>query len=238
MNKDKKLLFLDIEWSPTKAYVWRAWDENISPDQIIDEGGMLCFCAKWEHDPEFQFYSEWVDGRRGMAEAALKLLSEADAVVTYNGDKYDLPKITGEIVLAGLSPPPPVTSIDCLKAVKKFGYFMNRLAYIGPLLGLGRKVPHEGFKLWKDVLDGDKKAQAKMERYCIQDVRLLLKLYRKIRPFIKTHPHMGLTKHECGACGSNNTQKRGFRRTKHFLIQRIQCNNCGSWSEGTRSKIK
>lgn len=234
---DAKLLYLDIEWSPALAYVWRMWDVNISPDQLIDHGGMLCFCAHWGNEREFQFFSEWEHGRKGMAEAALALLSEADAVVTYNGDKYDLPKITGEILLAGLPPPPVVTSIDVLKAVKKLGFNMNRLAYIGPLLGVGGKIKHEGFNLWKDVLAGNVKAQAKMRKYCIQDVRLLKDLYLKVKPFIRTHPFMGEAKHECGACGSSDMQRRGYRRTKAFKIQRLQCNNCGSWSDGVRKKV-
>lgn len=236
-NNDEKVLFLDIEWAPATAYVWRMWDENISPDQLIDHGGMLCFCAKWGNSKEFLFFSEWEDGRAGMAQAALDLLSEADAVVTYNGDRYDLPKILGEILLANLTPPPPVTSIDVIKAVKKFGFNMNRLAYIGPLLVQQGKVKHEGFNLWKDVMNGKATAQARMRKYCIQDVRLLEKLYQRIRPFIKNHPHMGTTKKECGACGSSHVQSRGYRRTKHFRIQRVQCQSCGSWSEGVRSKV-
>jgi hypothetical protein len=232
-----KVLVLDIEWRPALAYVWRMWDENVGPDQLIDHGGMLCFCAHWEGSKEFMFFSEWDDTREGMAKAALALLEEADAVVTYNGDKYDLPKITGEILLAGLNPPPVVTSIDVIKAVKKFGFNMNRLAYIGPLLKVGGKVKHEGFNLWKDVMNGSEKARAKMKKYCIQDVRLLEKLYQKIKPFIRNHPHMGKEKHECGACGSNHVHARGFRRTKAFKIQRLQCQNCGSWSDGTRTKV-
>lgn len=236
-NNNKKILFIDIEWKPAVAYVWKMWDENISPDQLIDHGGMLCFCANWEGSNEYLFFSEWDDGREGMAKAALELLTQADAVVTYNGDKYDLPKITGEILLAGLNPPPPVTSIDVLKSVKKFGFVMNRLAYIGPLLVSKKKIKHEGFNLWKDVINGDAKAIKKMTRYCIQDVKLLKSLYKRILPFIKNHPHLGTSKHECGNCGSNNTQRRGFRRTKYFRIQRIQCQNCGAWQEGTREKV-
>ena len=57
-NNNRKLLFLDIEWKPATAYVWRMWDENISPDQLIDEGGMLCFCAKWEGSKDSLFFSE------------------------------------------------------------------------------------------------------------------------------------------------------------------------------------
>ncbi len=233
-----KILYIDIEWAPALAYVWRMWDENISPDQLIDHGGMLCFCAHWDGTRDFQFYSDWDDGRKGMAEAALRLLSEADAVVTYNGDKYDLPKILGEILLAGLSPPPPPTSIDVLKTVKKFGFNMNRLGYIGPLLGVGGKVKHEGFNLWKDVMAGNGRAQAKMKRYCIQDVRLLKALYQKIKPFIRTHPFMADGKpNACPSCGSVHIQKRGVRRTRHYTIQRLQCQSCGAWSEGTRKKV-
>lgn len=232
-----KVLFLDIEWEPATAYVWRMYDENISPDQLIDAGGMLCFCAKYRHEKEYRFYSKWQDGREGMAKAALELLSECDAVVTYNGDKYDIPKIMGEILLAGLTPPPTPTSIDVLKTVKKLGFVMNKLAYIGPLLGAGAKVRHEGFNLWRDVINGSLKAQSKMRKYCIQDVRMLEALYKRVLPFIRNHPHLGTDKAECGACGSSNTQRRGFRRTKSFKIQRIQCMSCGSWQDGKRSGI-
>jgi hypothetical protein len=199
---------------------------------------MLCFGAQWVGSKEVLFYSQWEHGRKGMAEAVKALIEEADAVVTYNGDKYDLPKITGEILLAGLSPPPMVSSIDLLKTVKKFGFNMNRLAYIGPLLGLGAKVKHEGFSLWKEVLAGEAKAQRKMERYCKQDVRLTTRMYQKLLPFIKNHPFLGEKSHECPACTSNKVQKRGYRRTRSFLIQRNQCQECGHWFETTRSKVK
>jgi hypothetical protein len=232
-----KILYIDIEWKPATAYVWRMWDENISPDQLIDAGGLLCFCAHWHGTKDYLFFSEWADGQAGMAEAALALLSEADAVVTYNGDKYDLPKLRGALVLAGLTPPPPPTSIDLIKVVKKFGFVMNRLAYIGPLVGAGKKLKHEGFQLWRSVLEGDLKARLRMTKYCIQDVKLLVSLYERILPFIDNHPHLGDNKGQCGACGSKHVQLRGFRRTKHFKVQRLQCQDCGAWSTGTRTKV-
>lgn len=233
-----KVLILDIETKPAIAYVWRVYDENITPDQIIDRGGLLCFAAKWAGEKEIFFKSEWEDGKAAMLEAIHKLLDEADAVVTYNGDKFDLPKLMGEFVLEKMRPPAPVTSIDVLKTVKKLGLLMNKLAYTAPLIQAGRKLKHEGFPLWSKVLEGDEKARERMKKYNIQDIVVLEKLYNRVKPYIKNHPHLGKDKHECGACGSNKTQKRGFRRTKYFLIQRIQCTNCGSWSEGTRTKIK
>lgn len=239
MSNNKRLLFIDIEWMPATAYVWKMWDENISPDQLIDDGGMLCFCAHWDGEKDFMFWSLWDDGREGMAKAALELFEQADAVVTYNGDKYDIPKITGEILLAGLNPPPPVTSIDVLKAVKKFGFVMNRLAFIGPKLGVGGKVKHQGFNLWKDVMDGKLTARKRMRRYCIQDVRLLKRLYNKVKPFIKNHPYLASgSSCRCPICDSATTQKRGLRVTRCYRIQRHQCQDCGHWFETTKTKIK
>lgn len=233
-----KILVLDIETKPAVAYVWRVFDENINPDQVIDRGGLLCFAAKWVGDKETMFLSEWKDGRSNMIQAIHALLTEADAVVTYNGDKFDLPKLMGEFLMEGLPPPAPVTSIDVLKSVRKLGFLMNRLAYVGPLIVNQSKLKHDGFKLWADVLAGDAKAQDRMMKYNIKDVIVLEKLYQRVKPYIKNHPHLGTTKAECGSCGSNRTQRRGHRRTKHFLIQRIQCQDCGSWSEGTRTKVK
>lgn len=233
----KKILHIDIEWKPALAYVWKMWDENISPDQLVDEGGLLCFCAHWDGSKVYQFYSEWDDGQEGMAQAALALLNEADAVVTYNGDRYDIPKLRGSIILSGLTPPPPPTSIDLIKTVKKLGFVMNRLAYIGPLLGVGKKMKHEGFRLWRSVMEGDPKARLRMKKYCIQDVKVLVALYNRVKPFITNHPHLGDEKGACGSCGSNHVQSRGWRRTKFFKVHRMQCQDCGSWQEGTRVKI-
>jgi hypothetical protein len=232
-----RILYYDIEWEPATAYVWRMWDENVSPDQLIDAGGLLCFTAHWEGEKDFHFYSKWDDGRQGMAKKLLELFTEADAVITYNGDRYDIPKTFGEILLAGLTPPPMPVSIDLIRTVKKMGFVMNRLAYIGPLLGVGGKVKHQGFNLWKDVMAGKTSAQNKMKKYCIQDVKLLVTLYKKVRPFIRNHPHLGEKKEECGACHSTKVQHRGYYRTKYFKVQRLQCTSCGAWSNGKRTKI-
>lgn len=233
-----KILVLDIETKPAKAYVWRMWDENVGVDQVIEPGGTICVGAMWHGDKDVMLFSDWEHGHKEMLTNVHRLISEADAVVTYNGDKFDIPKLTGEFLLAGLAPPAPPTSIDLLKAVKKLGFDMNRLAFIGPLLGVGNKIKHEGFTLWSKVLAGDEKAQARMERYCKQDVVVTNKLYARIRPFIRNHPHLGSDRSaDCGACGSSHVQSRGYRRTKTFRIQRLQCQKCGSWQDGRREKM-
>lgn len=231
-----KILALDIEWRPTLAYVWGAYDQTITPEKIKEHGGLLCIGLKWVGDKNSVVLSEWKDGHKEMLQKTHDMIMEADAIITYNGDRFDLKKLEGEFVLNNIGPMPPVTSIDCLKAVKKFGFFMNKLAFIGPFLGLGSKVSHEGMSLWTKTMGGDKKAQAKMEKYCRQDVILLEKLYKKILPYIKNHPFIG-NRGACGACEGTVLHSRGYRRTKSFKIQRLQCQNCGSWQDGKKEKV-
>lgn len=235
---DQKVLVLDIEWKPTKALVWQAFKINIGPEQIVEHGGLLCVGAKWLGEKQTYLFSDWEHGHTGMLERIHDMMSKADCIVGFNSDKFDIPKLHGEFVLHGLPPAPPCTTVDCYKAVKKFGYFMNRLAFIGPFMGLGGKIEHEGINLWKKVEAGDVSAQNRMAKYCIQDVNLTEKLYLKIRPYIRNHPHMGKVRaEECPACGSKHSQSRGTRRTRSFKIQRLACQSCGHWYDGTRSKI-
>lgn len=233
-----RILTLDIETSPALAYVWGLWDQNISLDQLVTPSAPICVAAKFLGEPEVYFFSDWGDGHDNMIRGIHALIMEADAVVGYNQDKFDIPKLRGEFLLLGLPPVPPITSIDLLKAVKKLGFQSNKLAFIGPLLKVGGKIKHEGFSLWVKVLAGNASAQKKMERYCKGDVRMTERAYVKLKPYIANHPYLAdIGSNACGACGSHSLQKRGFRRTKSFSIQRLQCTNCGSWQDGPRKKV-
>lgn len=233
-----KILCLDIETSPAKAYVWKLFDVNISLDQLIVPSAPICVAAKWVGEKDLFFFSDWNDGHDVMIHEIHRLISEADAVLTYNGDSFDIRKLTGEFVIAGLAPPPPITSIDIYKTVKKLGIQSGKLAYVGPFLKLGQKVKNAGFSLWIAVENGNEKAQKEMETYCKGDVILTEKVYEKLKPFIVNHPFLGETgSGACGTCGSHSLQSRGTRRTKAFKIQRIQCTTCGSWRDGKRMKV-
>lgn len=232
-----KILSLDIETRPAIVYTFRAYDVNIMPDQVIDPGGVLCFAAKWVGQKEMFFASEWTHTRLEMLTILRDLMEEADAILTYNGQKFDLPKIQGEFVLSGMKPSGPVTSIDVLKSIKKLGFMINKLAFIGPLLNLGNKLKHEGFGLWRSVIEGDAKARNRMEKYNKQDVILLEKLYLRVLPYILDHPHLGDKKSACGNCGHTHQHHRGYRRTKYLKTERLVCTKCGAWSTGRRIKV-
>lgn len=232
-----KILLLDIETAPATAYIWRLFDENIGLEQLITPSRILCWAAKWQGGKGYQ--ADERIGRIPMLTALHKLLSDADAVVTYNGEHFDLPKINGEFIAAGLDPVPPIPSIDLYKTVKQLGYQSNKLAYVAKHLGIGQKISTGGFQLWADVLANSKQAWDKMLKYNKQDVVLLEKLYTKLRPYIKSHPslHAPTNGNGCPVCGSAKIQHRGERRTRAFIIERLHCQGCGAWSDGRRQKV-
>jgi hypothetical protein len=233
-----KILVLDIETKPILAYAWRMFDEIRNLQQVIDTGGLLCFAARWLGKNETFFYAEWQHGREEMVKAAHRLISEADAVITYNGDKFDIPKLAAEFVTLDLPPPPPVTSIDVYKTTKQMGFLSKKLDFVAQALGVGKKVEHEGMPLWIGCMEGCVDSQTKMKSYNIGDIDILEGVYLKVRPYIKNHPHMGFTpKRECGACGSSKVHVSKYRRTKAMRIQQLHCQDCGSYFDGTREKV-
>lgn len=233
-----KILFYDIETRPMVAEVWGLYDQNIGLNQVRQFGGVLCFAAKWYGKAPVYFHSEWGDGLDAMLEAMHKLWSEADAVCGYNNDRFDNKKMRWQFIKNGMEPPPPVASIDLYKTVsQQFGPDSKKLDHVAAELGVGSKLEHEGHALWTRCLNGDEKALRTMERYNKQDVRLTEKVYKKLRPYIKNHPHLGIGNSDaCPACGSLNVQKRGHAFTRCYEVQRLQCTDCAHWYQGKRTK--
>ena len=52
-----KILLLDIETSPSTVYVWKFFQENVSPKQVLEHPFIMSFAAKWLDSDEI-FYSE------------------------------------------------------------------------------------------------------------------------------------------------------------------------------------
>ena len=226
-----RLLLLDVETAPAVVYTWSLHDVSIGIEQVIKPSRVICWAAKW-HGEKGITYRDERGGKRKMFVEMRELLTLADAVITFNGDHFDLQKLNGEFVFHRIPPAPPVTSIDLFKTVKGLGYISGKLAFIGPHLKIGEKIKHEGFSLWAACLKGDKKAWERMRLYNCQDTELLEGLYNRLKPFIKNHPYLGKGGIECPACQSKRGESRGTRRTRNYIIQRLQCRDCGSWYSG------
>lgn len=232
-----RTLVIDIETRPNLAYVWGLWDQNVGLSQLVEAGSVVCFAAKWVGERRVMFWSDHHDGHDVMVKAAHDLLSEADAVVHYNGRAFDIKHLHREMLLAGLAPPAAHKDIDLLTVVRsRFKFASNKLDHVASELGLGSKLQHSGFDLWVRCMAGDDRAWAQMKRYNMQDVRLTEALYERVRPWVKNHPNMALYADDgpdrsCPSCGSGDLMSRGYMMTAVARYRRLQCKACGAWSQ-------
>jgi len=229
-----KVLIYDVETVPTEAYVWSAWKQNVAPSQVIEHGRVVCWAAKWRGDKQkdVMFGAEWTPGQDStrFIRDLHSLMEEADAVITYNGNKFDDVVMNTAFAGLGLTPPPPRKSIDLYRVVvKNFRLFHNRMDSVAAWLGIKGKTDTGGFDLWVRVMNEDPAAQKLMEKYNRQDIKVLEDIYKRLLPWIPNHP-TDVLGHECPSCGSHKLQRRGYYKTKVSEFQRFQCQDCGSWS--------
>jgi DNA polymerase elongation subunit (family B) len=232
-----KLLTLDIETSPNLAHVWGLWQQNVGISQLLESGEVICFAAKWYDSEEVDFFSSFHVGKSEMVRLAHQFLEEADAVIHFNGQRFDIPHLNREFVEAGLTPPSPYAQIDLLKVVKKqFRFPSNKLDYVTKRLGLDHKVQNGGHQLWVKCMAGDYQAWEQMKEYNVQDVVITEQLYDKLLPWIPSHPSYGLYQEgdedTCPNCGSTDLKKEGKAYTAVSAYQRFSCKSCGKWSRG------
>lgn len=233
-----KILLLDIESSPNTAHVWGLWQQNVSINQLMESSYVLCYAAKWYGDKKVMFDSVHKSKPKKMLKGIHDLLNDADAVVHYNGTKFDIPTLNKEFLLHSFNPPSPYKQIDLLRVVRSnFRFPSNKLDYVAQRLNLGKKHEHEGHELWVKCMNGDKDAWKRMEKYNIQDVVLLENLYGNLLPWIKSHPNHNLFSdgHVCPNCSSSSLQRRGTAISATGTYQRYQCRSCGTWSQSTKS---
>ena len=232
-----KILLLDIETSPNTAHVWGLYNQNVGLNQLMESSYVMCWAAKWLGEKEVHFSSMMETTHRKMIKKIYKLLDEADAVIHYNGTKFDIPTLNKEFLLLGLTPPSPYKEIDLLRTSRsKFKFPSNKLDYVAQALGLGEKVKHIGHELWIRCMNKDKQAWDMMKKYNIQDVVLLEKVYEKMLSWIRNHPnqngyHSGVV---CPNCGGSNLIKRGLSCNTNTVYQRLRCKDCGKWSRSNK----
>lgn len=244
MNKPR-ILLLDIETAPSLGYYFELWKEgNIVG--TVQSWYILSIAWKWSGDKKVQCkglmdYPSYKKNREDdshLVKHIHGLLEDADIVIAHNGDRFDLRKINARLLKHGFKPPAPYKTIDTLKVARKyFAMDSNRLNEIGKYLGVGAKLPHTGFKLWEDCMNGDSKAWTLMKKYNAQDVVLLDRVYQILKPWMTNHPNLNILRGTAGDCPicSGKLTRRGFATTTTGRKQKYQCVNCGGWSTDTKS---
>lgn len=236
-----KVLLLDIETSPIKAWVWGLFDQNIGLDQVIEDWYILSFSAKWLGEPKSKMiYMEQqhirpMSNDRKLVQKLSSLLEEADIIITQNGKKFDLKKINARMAVHKMRPYSSVKHIDILELNKKtFAFTSNKLEWVTKILNHKyKKQKHEkypGFSLHSACMAGDKKAWVEMENYNAYDVLSLEEAYEYIitwgNPYNFNLWRDG-EEHICD-CGSKRFKVNGYDRRGVSKTIRYKCLDCGT----------
>lgn len=239
-----RILLIDIETAPCLGYTWGMYEQNVI--DLEHSWYILCFAAKWLGEkktktwalPDYSEFSKNKRNDKALCSELWRLMDEADIIVAHNGDRFDIKKINARLLHHSFKPPSPYKTIDTIKvARRRFAFVSNRLNDLGKYLGVGAKLPHTGFHLWKGCMEGDRKSWALMRRYNARDVDLLEQVYLKLRAWEPGHPNLSLYSGEvaCPTCQSKRIQRRGFNFAKSRITQRMQCLGCGAWFSGKKA---
>lgn len=184
-----KYLLLDLETSPTIGYSWGGRKFEVDIIEYIEEGNIISFAWKWLGDKTIQcktnsLYSKDYRSNRRLVDQLQRLYSQADYVIGHNLFAFDDRVANTDILLNHLAPPPRHRVIDTLKIARmNFRFNSNKLDDLARRLGIGRKLPHTGFNMWKGCMANDPASWQLLEKYNKHDVFLLEEVWKKFEPW-------------------------------------------------------
>ena len=240
-----KILLIDLETSLIEYSGFSLFPEAIPHKSIKQDWYIICGC--WKElgsktvnaisviDDEKRYNKNHKDDFYVVKELA-DVLRGADIVIAHNLKAFDLKKFNARLIYHKLQPLPPFLLVDTLTEARRVAKFTsNRLDYLGKFLGFGGKI-HTTQDLWYAVMDGDAVAVKSMVKYCKQDVKLLEDVYLRLRPYMKSHPHLGVFEGKakegsCPHCGHDKLTISKYRYTAAGLprVQKI-CKKCNAYS--------
>jgi len=231
-----KRLFFDIETSYyiLKLRVWQLknYKTYFDPDDIEVEKQIICISYKWQYEDEVHNL-DWRMGEKEMLKKFIKIIGDADELIAFNGDNFDIKFLRTRCIKHGILMFPTYRTLDPLKKARShFLFASNKLDYLGEFLNTGRKTEHEGFDMWKKIVEeGDEEALNKMIEYCNNDVILLEDTFFVISPFINHNNNFAILtggeKWHCPECASEDVEMYRTYSTPMGIIRRkMKCNAC------------
>ncbi len=240
-----KRLFFDIETTPHKAYTWNLYNAMISYDMVIEPSKVICISYKWEGSEQV-FRLNWdknMDDKQMLTEF-VEILNSADELVGHNGDRFDIRVVRTRCLFHRIPVIPTYQTLDTLKKARSgFKFPNNKLDTILKYLGIGEKLPHSGWSMWKKVMENSPDALTEMGNYCDIDVLRLEDLFLVMQNYFKHNTHTAVVgggyKYECPNCGGEDSQLVQNRFTSVGTIKRLmECLTCSYHYEISNSSYR
>ena len=257
--KDKyipRILILDIETLPMSGLFWQKGKQYVGDDQIVKPWSLASWAAKWLFEDTVM--GEAVNGDEAsiredwrIASNVWHLVDEADIIIGHNVDKFDLRKLKWRWLVSGHGPPSSYQTIDTLKVTNKHFYSdSHKLNWFGKHLVNSEKIKTD-YDLWKRCVNEEmfttkedqEDALQEMLTYNKGDVLLTEEVYLELRPWITSHPNLGLyvsgTGEVCANCGSKvelSDNRKYYTPAGRFKSYR--CGDCGAIGRSRYSDLR
>jgi hypothetical protein len=253
-----KILVIDIETTPLISFHWGLWDQNIGLEQNISDWSIFAFAAKWVGSKEVIYMdqrsikttdnilsnAQKLNNDKKLVKKIAALLEEADIVLGQNSKGFDTKKINTRIKFHNsrakskadrIEIPSSYKHIDTMLLNKKFfSDTSNKLEYMSKTYNTEyKKLDHKeypGFKMWRAVMEGDKKVWPVVEKYNKFDVLSTEEYWQGIKAWDNSVNFNVYREEEdtvC-TCGSRNFKLNGFSYTSVGKYRRYKCKDCGS----------
>jgi hypothetical protein len=188
-------------------------------------------------DDYFDKSRDLLKAEKRMLKDITEVMLDCDAWLGHFSTHYDLPFINSRLLYHQLPIlPPNFTALDTWKISRnRLKLRNNRLATIQEFLKLPDEKNSIQSEHWLKALGGDRKAIDYIVEHNRRDVLVLEQAYLRLRPLVIDHPRHTFTEKEaCKFCGASpsKVQRRGTRRTRCRLYERLQCQVCGGWDSG------
>ena len=244
------ILAWDVENLPNIASTWTLYDTRISHNNIIENQSLISIAWKFLSKGKVESVSITDDLKRfkkniyddyHVVREFHKVLNvdKPFVLLAHNGDRFDVRKFNTACIKHGFEPVPERQSIDTLKQARKhFKFDSNRLDYLGRFLEVGEKLETGGMSLWNDIVqakypevgkrpDSKKAIEAvkKMVKYNKQDVKLLIDVFEKLKPYINLPTYTVYSGQVvgCTKCGSQDFRFADWRYRKSTRKRRYYC---------------
>ena len=252
-----KILTFDIERIPGRARVKHRgltvegsfWDlggwrhtigRRIHPDDVLEWPSTICAAGRFYGEKEVRFTSLWDDGETGFLQTMWDWFDECSILVGHNANSFDVKKVRSDFINAGFPPPSPFKVIDTLRVARsELGHESNTLDSLCQRLGVKAKTDKYDPDVALAAVNGDTKAQKRIRRYNCGDIVATEQLFDRLRPYIKSAPHLGMwtgNSWACPNCGfdgiANNPTGEAYANVTKYKA--FQCEKCGTHIRGNR----
>lgn len=244
--KKPKILFMDLETSPLKAYIWQPGKQYVGHKQLVkghDMWGIICVTYCW-NDGKPAKSIDWGYNQQNTLRVVEKfdeIIKRADHVIGKNSDRFDNKMINSCRMLSGLPGMPEWIKYtdDLEKHMRKhFRLPSQSLDYISHKLGLGGKIKME-FQDWIDIVEKTENGREsfnKMIKYGKKDVedtrQLWYTLSEHFEPKFNMNTYDSSNGDRCRYedCGSYHLLNNGTRILNRIRYQQYICGDCGRYA--------